>query len=59
MTNKVKINYYTKSEVVELTFGNDPTSYIFNTECVKLTKSLLNIIEKKMEATIITKEYRD
>tara|TARA_B100000795_G_C22583661_1_gene354782 strand:+ start:144 stop:323 length:180 start_codon:yes stop_codon:yes gene_type:complete len=59
MTNKVKINYYTKSEVVELTFGNDPTSYIYNTECVKLTKELLNIIEKKMEATVITKEFKD
>tara|TARA_R100001244_G_scaffold93393_1_gene70306 strand:+ start:369 stop:548 length:180 start_codon:yes stop_codon:yes gene_type:complete len=59
MTNKVKINYYTKSEVVALTFGDAPTSYIYNTECVKLTKELLNIIEKKMEATVITKEFKD
>ena len=57
MTNKVKINYYTKSEQVEITYEGNCTNYIYHSECAKLTRQLLHIMKKGWEVEIIEKEY--
>tara|TARA_R110000744_G_scaffold184107_1_gene303521 strand:- start:98 stop:268 length:171 start_codon:yes stop_codon:yes gene_type:complete len=54
----IKITNYTKSEIVEIQYGEDPTSYIYREEDHnKLTKELLRIMETGKEVKIITKEY--
>jgi hypothetical protein len=55
----VKIIEYTKSEIVEIRYGYDPTSYIYTKEdSDKLTKELLRIMGTDLKVTIETQEYR-
>ena len=53
----VKITNYTKSEKVEITYSGDSTYYIYDSECIKLTKQLLHIMKKGWQVEIIEKEY--
>jgi DNA repair photolyase len=58
----VQITHYTKSEKVEIKYSGDSTYYIHDSECGKLTKKLLHIMNnqrtiKGYNVEIITKEY--
>lgn len=54
----IKITNYTESEIVQIQYGEDPTSYIYREEDHHwLTKELLRIMETGKEVKIITKEY--
>ena len=55
----IKITNYTKSMIVEIQYGEDPTGYIYREEDHnQLTKELLRIMETGKEVKVITKEYR-
>jgi len=50
---KIKITNYKKSEIVEIQYLSDNTTYSYDLECKKLSKALLRIIEKKEEVKLI------
>jgi len=57
-----KITQYTKSEIVEIQYGEDGvwncTNYVYELECKKLSTELMRIMKAKQEVEVITKEYR-
>ena len=53
--NTIKITNYKKSEIVDIKYLSDNTTYSYDLECKKLSRALLRIIERKEEVKIITK----
>ena len=55
----ITITYYLKSEVLQIQFGQDPTSYLYDLDekesKTKLISQLLRIIDSKQKVKIIKK----
>ena len=54
----IKITNYTKSEIVEIQYGEDATTYVYDLKSEKLSKQLLSFLKLNVKVKVEEKEYK-